>query len=259
MKMNMTSILNARWPAPKNIHAFTTLRYGFGLSAAPFDQFNLGNRDSEQGDDPSAVEKNREQLNQAFALPNAPCWLRQVHGVNVIRMDQRPKTTGDFLRDEPMADASVSSQKNIVLGILTADCMPVLFCDIDGSEVAGAHAGWRGLVDGVLENTVRAMRSEPANIMAWLGPAAGPLAYEIGVEVRDAFLQHDENAEKAFKPTRENHWHVDLYELARMRLRSVGIEKIYGGEHCTITEKDKFFSHRRDQRTGRMASIIWFD
>ncbi len=255
--MNQKTILTADWPAPENIHAFTTLRYGMGVSKLPFDQFNLGNRNDEQGDNPIDVEKNRELLMQAFSLPDHPHWLRQVHGIDVLRFDSAPNFTGDFNHDEPVADAAVTSQKNIVLSILTADCLPALFCNRDGSEVAAAHAGWRGLANGMLENTVRTMNSEPENIMVWLGPAAGPAAYEIGVEVRDAFVQYDKHAEVAFVLTRENHWKVDLYELARMRLQSMGISKIYGGEHCTISEEDKFFSHRRDQQTGRMASIIW--
>ena len=255
--MNPKTFLIANWPAPKNIHAFTTLRNGMGVSNPPFDQFNLGNRNSEQGDDPLHVAKNRELLMQACSLPSNPHWLRQVHGVDVLRFDKPASIADDFYLNEPAADASVTSEKNIVLSILTADCMPVLFCNLDGSEVAAAHAGWRGLANGVLENTVRAMRSKPDDIMAWLGAAAGPAAYEIGVEVREAFIQYDKHAELAFVPTRENHWKVDLYQLARMRLRESGVTKICGGEYCTISEADKFFSHRRDQRTGRMASIIW--
>jgi len=255
--MNQKNILPANWPAPKNIHAFTTLRNGMGVSRPPFDQFNLGNRNSEQGDDPIAVEKNRELLVQAFSLPDRPHWLRQVHGVDVLRFDGSPKPSGNYQQDEPVADASVTSKKNIVLSILTADCLPVLFCNTDGGEVAAAHAGWRGLANGMLQNTVRAMNSEPENIMAWLGPAAGPAAYEIGAEVRDAFVHYDKNAEVAFVPSRENHWKVDLYQLARMRLQSMGISKVYGGDHCSISEPDSFFSHRRDQQTGRMASLIW--
>lgn len=255
--MNSNSILKANWLAPKNIHAFTTLRHGMGVSRAPFDQFNLGNRYGDQGDDPGKVEKNRELLTQAFSLPNKPHWLRQVHGVDVLRFDEAPVITGDFNRDEPIADASVTAQKNIVLSVLTADCLPALFCNEDGTEVAAAHAGWRGLVSGVLENTVHAMHSKPENVMAWLGPAAGPGAYEIGTEVRDAFVQHDPHADAAFVSTRENHWKVDLYQLARMRLQGIGITRIYGGDHCTISEQKQFFSHRRDKVTGRMASIIW--
>ena len=255
--MKQKTILMANWPAPKNIHAFTTLRHGMGFSQSPFNEFNLGNRYSDQGDDANVVEKNREQLFQTFSMPSKPHWLKQVHGVDVLRVEKPPVISGDFHRDEPIADAAVTSQKNIVLSILTADCLPVLFCNIDGSEVAAAHAGWRGLADGVLENTVHAMRTAPENIMAWLGPAAGPQAYEIGAEVRDVFIVQDSKAEAAFIATRENHWRVDLYQLARLRLQEVGITKIYGGEHCTISEKDKFFSHRRDQQTGRMASLIW--
>ncbi len=255
--MSANSILPANWPAPKNIHAFTTLRRGMGVSKSPFDEFNLGNRNGEQGDDPEAVEKNRERLVREYFLPNKPHWLRQVHGVDVLRFENPPELMGDFLRDEPVADASVTSKLDVVLAVLTADCLPVLFCNEDGNEVAAAHAGWRGLADGMLENTVSAMRSRPENIMAWLGPAAGPQVYEIGAEVRDTFVQHDASARVAFAPTRESHWHVDLFQLARMRLQAVGVTKIYGGDHCTISELGSFFSHRRDQRTGRMASLIW--
>lgn len=255
--MNANCILQANWPAPKNIHAFTTLRYGMGFSAPPFNEFNLGNRNSEQGDDPQTVQKNREFLTQCFSLPNNPHWLRQVHGIDALRFEAAPVLTGDFLHDEPVADASVTSQENIVLSVLTADCLPALFCNEAGTEVAAAHAGWRGLADGVLENTIRAMNSKPENIMVWLGPAAGPASYEVGIDVHDAFIKHDAKAGTAFRPTRENHWKVDLYQLARMRLEALGISKIYGGDHCTIDEPDKFFSHRRDRVTGRMASIIW--
>lgn len=255
--MSQKTILTADWPAPENIHAFTTLRNGIGVSSPPFDQFNLGNRNTEHGDDPIAVKKNRELLMHACSLPNPPHWLRQVHGTDVLRFDSSPILSGDYLQDEPVADAAVTSKKNIVLSILTADCLPALFCNRDGSEVAAAHAGWRGLANGVLENTVRMMNSEPENIMAWLGPAAGPAAYEIGNEVRDTFIQYDRCAEVAFVQSRENHWKVDLYQLARMRLQSMGITQVHGGEHCSISDSESFYSHRRDKQTGRMASIIW--
>lgn len=251
------NILIADWPAPGNIHAFTTLRYGIGLSKAPFGDFNLGNRNSEQGDDPNAVEENRNLLLKEFTLPAKPHWLKQVHGTDVLRFDSIPVLTGDFRNDEQIADASVTSQKKIVLSVLTADCLPVLFCNEAGTEIAAAHAGWRGLADGILENTVRAMNTKSQDIIVWLGPAAGAAAYEIGIDVHDAFLKHDQNAALTFTPTRENHWRVDLYQLARMRLNAMGITKIYGGDHCTISEPENFFSHRRDRKTGRMASIIW--
>lgn len=257
MSIHSKSILPANWPAPKNIHAFTTLRYGMGVSKPPFNEFNFGNRASSEGDNPADVEKNRELLMQQFLLPAKPHWLQQVHGTDVLRFESAPEYTGNTFLDEPVADASVTSRKDIVLSILSADCMPVLFCNGDGTEVAAAHAGWRGLANGVLENTVHAMKSAPESLLAWLGPAAGPLAYEVGTEVRDAFTRNNAEAENAFTATRENHWYVDLYQLAIMRLRSLGMSKIYGGENCTISQPDSFFSHRRDQRTGRMASLIW--
>ncbi len=255
--MNPDNCIHAHWQAPGNIHAFTTLRHGMGISKPPFDSFNLGNRNGDQGDDPGNVEQNRECLVLNFSLPGKPHWLRQVHGTDVVRLENPPRVTGDFNRDEPVADASVTSVRNIVLSVLTADCLPVLFCNKQGTEIAAAHAGWRGLANGMLENTVRAMQSEPENIIAWLGPAAGPSSYEIGTEVRDAFVRHAPRAETAFVPTRADHWRVDLYRLARMRLQAVGITNVTGGEYCSISEPDKFFSHRRDKKTGRMASIIW--
>jgi len=255
--MRPDSILPANWPAPKNIHAFTTLRFGMGVSKPPFDRLNLGNRNGDQGDDPVLVEKNRQLLQTEFSLPGRPHWLRQVHGVEVLRFDETTEPSGDFLCDEPVADASVSSRKHTVLAVLTADCLPVLFCNRHGTEIAAAHAGWRGLVNGMLENTVHAMFDKPANIMAWMGPAAGPRAYEVGAEVRDAFIRHDKAASHAFVPTREHHWLVDLYQLARMRLQALGVGDVSGGEYCSISEPDRFFSHRRDKTTGRMASLVW--
>lgn len=240
--------LCADWPAPPGINALTTLRYGIGASSAPFDQFNLGSR---CGDEAGAVIANRAALESALALPAAPCWLQQVHGIGVARLGV------PTLGDEPEADASVTSEAGVVLAILTADCLPVLFCSDDGQELAAAHAGWRGLAAGVLETTVAAMRCSPQKIMAWLGPAAGPQAYEIGAEVRSAFLDHDSGAANAFTPTREQHWRVDLYALARQRLAAAGVTRIYGGGLCTISDPTRFFSHRRDARTGRIASLIW--
>ena len=159
--------------------------------------------------------------------------------------------------EEPEADACVTATPGTVLAILTADCLPVLFCSRDGSEIAAAHAGWRGLAGGVLEATVQAMHAAPGELLAWLGPAAGPEKYEIGAEVREAFLAHDPNADSAFVATRENHWRVDLYRLARQRLAAVGVTRVHGGGLCTISDPSRFYSHRRDARTGRMASLIW--
>ena len=243
--------IDARWPAPSQVRGFTTLRHGLGVSAPPFDRFNLGLR---AGDEADAVQRNRALLAEHARLPSAPCWLRQVHGTHVHRFDAPAD-------EEAEADASVTSEPGVVLAILTADCLPVLFCADDGREVGGAHAGWRGLAAGVLENTLAAMRTAPDRVHAWLGPAAGPQAYEIGQDVFDAFVSRDAHAESAFAATRPGHWRVDLYELARRRLHAAGMtpDRIYGGDLCTISEPQRFFSHRRDQRGGRMASLVWIE
>ncbi|MFD0739148.1 peptidoglycan editing factor PgeF [Lysobacter koreensis] len=250
-----TAWLDADWPAPASVRAFTTLRHGLGESAAPFDHFNLGNRYAASGDDPDTVEHNRALLVEHARLPGMPHWLRQVHGVAVERFD------GMASSHEPEADASVTSTPGSVLAILTADCLPVLLCADDGSEVAAAHAGWRGLAAGVLEATVAAMRTPPSRVLAWLGPAAGPQRYEVGVEVFDAFVARDWSAASAFVSTRPHHWRVDLYALARRRLIAAGLSDahIHGGGLCTISDPQRFYSHRRDQRTGRMASLVWIE
>lgn len=252
--------IRAGWPAPRGVHGLTTLRHGLGVSKVPFDTFNMGNCTAAEGDDPAAVARNRELLVEHALLPSIPRWLKQVHGAAVVRFGASPTPSGVGV-GLPEADASVTDEPGVVLAILTADCLPVLFCADDGSEVAAAHAGWRGLADGVLEATVAAMRTPPERLRAWLGPAAGPQRYEIGVEVYDAFVSRDWGAGSAFTSTREHHWHVDLYALARRRLASVGIapDSVSGGDLCTISERDRFFSHRRDQRTGRMVSLVWIE
>lgn len=235
------------------VRALTTLRHGAGHSAAPFDRFNLGNHRAASGDDPQAVVANRALTVDLFGLPATPRWLRQVHGTGVVRFD----APGDEPEDELEADAAVTATPGVVLAILTADCLPVVFAARDGREIGAAHAGWRGLADGVLEATVAAMRTPADHLVAWLGPAAGPLAYEVGQEVFDAFTRHHADAQQAFMPTRPGHWHVDLYALARQRLAAVGLTQVHGGERCTISEVDSFFSHRRDAHTGRMATLAW--
>jgi polyphenol oxidase len=247
--VNAASLLPAAWPAPPGVVAFTTLRHGAGVSAPPFDDFNLGAR---CGDDPQAVVANRGQLAALAGLPAAPQWLHQVHGTGVVRI-------ANAHHAEPEADAAVTDVPDTVLAILTADCLPVVFAADDGGEVGAAHAGWRGLAAGVLEATVAAMRTPAARLLAWLGPAAGPQAYEIGGEVRDAFLAHDSEAASAFAATRPGHWRLDLYALARMRLQRAGIAPgaIHGGGLCTIRDPLRFYSHRRDARTGRMATLVW--
>lgn len=246
--------LPADWPVPPGVHAFTTLRHGPGVSAAPFDRFNLGNRYAADGDDPATVERNRALLVEAAGLPSVPHWLKQVHGVDVVRCDGSPSEG-----HEPIADASVTATPGTVLAILTADCLPVVFAADDGREVAAAHAGWPGLSAGMLEATVAAMRTPADRLIAWIGPAAGPERYEIGAEVRDRFLAQDARAEVAFVPTRPGHWRVDLFAIARMRLARAGVARVHGGGVCTISDPQRFFSHRRDARTGRMATLVWLD
>jgi YfiH family protein len=259
--------LFANWPAPRKVHAFITLRHGVGVSLPPFDSFNLG---TNAGDEPGAVLQNRGLLIQSAGLPAAPQWLRQVHGTAVWRFDdgfagQVSGAAGSpddgACGDLPCGDASVTSTPGVVLAILTADCLPVLLCAKDGSEVGAAHAGWRGLAAGVVEHTVAAMSTAPGDLLAWLGPAAGPQTYEIGTEVYEAFVARDRHAAAAFVPTRPGHWRVDLYALARLRLQSAGVAAadIHGGDQCTISDPQRFYSHRRDQRTGRMASLVWMD
>jgi YfiH family protein len=254
----MSAALRAQWPVPANVHAFTTLRRGAGASVAPFDEFNLGNRHAADGDDPVIVDRNRIELVERFELPSPPHWLRQVHGTEVLRFDPDGVAQGAEL----IADACVTSTPGVVLAILTADCLPVVFAAEDGGEIGAAHAGWRGLASGVLENTVAAMHTPAAKLVAWLGPAAGPQAYEIGEEVFDAFVSQDARAASAFAATRPGHWRVDLYELARRRLAALGISRVHGGGLCTISDPQRFYSHRRSTseaggRTGRMATVVW--
>lgn len=251
-------ILPADWPAPPGVRAFTTLRAGPGLSAPPFDRFNLGAR---CGDDPAAVARNRAALVDGLRLPAAPRWLQQVHGVDVLRFDDPGQgvSATEPVAAEPVADAAVTAVPGVVLAVLTADCLPVVFAAGDGDEVAVAHAGWRGLAAGVLERTVAAMQGARGALSVWLGPAAGPGRYEVGEEVRDAFLAHAASAAAAFTATRPGHWRVDLYALARQRLADAGVPaaRVHGGGLCTISEPARFFSHRRDRSTGRMATVVW--
>lgn len=246
--------LRPDWPAPAHVHALVTTRLG-GVSAAPFGSCNLGDH---VADNPQAVADNRALLElalQRIAPAQAPQWLKQVHGLNVVTPPSEPTQRRVWI---PEADAATTTQAGVPLTVMTADCLPVLFCDRAGTRVAVAHAGWRGLSDGILEKTA-AQFDAPDQVMAWLGPAIGPQAFEVGAEVRDVFLSHDRAAEAAFTrvDARPGHWLSDLYLLARQRLHAVGIEAVYGGGHCTWTESDRFYSYRRDSRTGRMASVIW--
>lgn len=247
-------LLRADWPAPPGVVALTTRRRGAGVSPAPFDQFNLGNASAPDGDRRENVERNRALLQQGLQLPSAPHWLRQVHGIRVLRVAAAPAARAA----EPVADAAVTAVPGVVLAVLTADCLPVVLTARAGDEVAAAHAGWRGLAAGILEATVAAMRTPPPLLLAWLGPAAGPGDYEIGQDVYDAFVGPDPAAATAFVGTRPGHWRVDLYALARQRLQAAGVAAtaIHGGGLSTLADPD-LFSHRRDRRTGRMATLAW--
>lgn len=243
-------LLRADWPAPPGVRALTTLRCGLevGVSAPPFDRFNLGDR---CGDDPEAVAHNRAALRWLAELPAEPRWLRQVHGTRVWRFH-----AGDAVQDVE-ADAAVTSVPGEVLVVLTADCLPILLCAADGSEVAAVHAGWRGLAAGIVERSIAAMRTPPGRVLAWIGPAAGPARYEVDAAVRDPFVAGDPGAAAAFAPTHPGHWLCDLPRLATMRLQRLGVGVVHGGRHCTISDPQRFYSHRRDGRSGRMASLIW--
>jgi YfiH family protein len=244
-----TAWREAAWPVPSRVRGGTSLRGGDGLSPPPFDRLNLGLR---CGDDPALARANRERLATWLQLPSAPHWLDQVHGTAVVRLASPPSGG-----PEPVADAAVTAAPGVVLAILTADCLPVLLAARDGGEIGAAHAGWRGLAAGVLEATVAAMATPASGLVAWLGPAAGPRAYEIGAEVREAFLAHDPAAATAFAATRPGHWRVDLYALARQRLAAAGVASVHGGGECTISDPARYFSHRRDGRSGRLATLAW--
>jgi len=235
------------WPAPANVKAVTTTRAG-GVSEPPFDSFNLADH---VGDDPAAVRQNRNILQQSLQLPAAPAWLNQVHGDMVVDVSQ--------CGERPSADAGYCTRTGSVCTVLTADCLPVLLCDQDGTRVAAAHAGWRGLAGGILESSIKVLDTDPARLVVWLGPAIGPMAFEVGDEVRQVFVDQHAQAVGAFNATTGGRWLADLYRLARIRLQAVGVDAIYGGGLCTLTDREQFYSYRRDGATGRMASLIWLD
>lgn len=236
------------WPAPAQVRAAVSTRQGPGVSAPPFERFNLG---ASCGDDVRAVAANRRALEQTLALPRTPHWLRQVHGIAVH------EAAGAAASEPPVADAAATRLRGEPLVILTADCLPVLFCAADGSEIAAAHAGWRGLAGGVLEQTLRHMRAPAGAVMAWLGPCIGAASYEVGAEVREAFIANDPAAAACFAPTRPGHWRCDLAGLAQRRLRQAGVAGIYGGGFDTLADP-RFYSYRRDAaRSGRFGSLIW--
>lgn len=232
------------WPAPRGVRALTTTRSG-GISSPPYASLNLGDH---VGDDPAAVRENRQRLRAALHLAAEPRWLEQVHGTHCCDAGSGQCTVP--------ADAQYTNQPGVVCAVLTADCLPVLLCDVRGQRVAAVHAGWRGLLHGVIENSVQAMGRD-SEVLAWLGPAIGPTAFEVGPEVREAFLGYDPAAEVAFRVASDGKWLADLYQLARQRLARCGIAQVYGGEYCTYRDTGRFFSYRRDGQTGRMATLIW--
>ena len=255
--MSQINFITPNWPAPANVKALQTTRVG-GVSKSPYASLNLG---AHVNDDPIAVAKNRQLLSPY--LPSEPVWINQVHGIEVI------DAAGSSCLQN--ADASFTTKSNVVCVTMTADCLPVLLCDTAGTVVAAVHAGWRGLCDGVIEAAINKMLVPPSEILAWLGPAIGPNAFEVGKDVREQFMLKDNQAGLAFKPQpffkpHDDHklndkWLCDMYLIAKQRLNKLGVTKVYGGgvneDFCTYTDEARFFSFRRDNVTGRMASMIW--
>ncbi len=241
----MNNLIIPAWPAPAAVHALVTTRQG-GASTGPWASFNLA---SHVGDDAAAVAANRALLRQS--LPADPPWLTQVHGTLCV--------DAGAVQSGVEADASFTRQRGVVCAVLTADCLPVLLCDDQASVVSAVHAGWRGLADGVIEASVAAMAVPGERLMAWLGPAIGPTAFEVGADVRDAFLAHDAQAAQAFTPLAEDKWLCDIYQLAQQRLHALHIHRITSTDFCTVRDIDRFYSFRRDGVSGRMASCIWLE
>ena len=245
--MNAGNFLIPDWPAPANVRAASSLRIG-GASEGPFASFNLA---MHVGDDAATVDENRRRLHEDLRLPAEPVWLNQVHGTHVVEAVSQPTP--------PTADASVARSPGQVCIVMTADCLPVLFCDRQGTRVAAAHAGWRGLVGGVLAQTIAALAAPPQELLAWLGPAIEQPAFEVGEEVREQFIARNPANAYAFDRNERGRWQADLYALARQELTRLGVQQIHGGGFRTHADAEKFFSYRREQKTGRMASLVWMD
>lgn len=233
------------WPVPATVRALVTTRAG-GVSSGPYASLNLG---IAVNDDPAAVAENRRRVRAH--LPAEPRWLKQVHGVGVVHADSVTTLVE--------ADAATTRTPGVVCVVQMADCMPVLLAARDGSIVGIAHAGWRGLAGGVVERTIEAMNAGPASIIAWLGPAIGPNAFEVGDEVRAAFVADDASAATAFRPLQAGKWLADLFALARQRLQRAGVAAVHGGGLCTVADPTRFFSHRRDRISGRMGAFLWIE
>ena len=267
--------LTRDWPAPANVHAATTLRSG-GVSCGVYASLNPA---LHVGDEADLVKQNRQLIKASLGLPGDPVWLDQIHSNRAV--PAHPPLGGRGDSDLQQADASYTAESGVVCAVLTADCLPLLVCTVDGSQVAAIHAGWRGLLAGVIGNTITAMQIPPsppfakggiemeltclplckrgieADFLVWLGPAIGPECFEVGAEVRDVFLEKSPAFTPAFKQHSNDKWLADIYQLARIDLAMLGIDKIYGGDFCTVTEQERFYSYRRDKQTGRMATLIW--
>ena len=235
------------WPLPRRVRALSTLRPG-GVSESPYASLNLA---AHVGDHAARVQQNRRRLHRAAGLPCEPLWLEQVHGCEVVEVDGRAGM--------PRADAAFAASPGRVCAVMTADCLPVVLVDNAGTRIAVAHAGWRGLAGGVVEATVAALGGDPADLVAWLGPAIGQGAFEVGPEVRNAFIGRLPGAEVCFERNRQGHFQADLYALARIVLARAGVESVLGGGWCTATDAARFFSYRRDGVTGRMATLAWLE
>lgn len=241
--MSVALVLDADWPAPPGVRAVSSLRTG-GVSSGPYASLNLA---AHVGDRPAAVARNRARLAAALELPSEPCWLEQVHGATLADLDR-----GDPRR----ADAAVTRRPGVVCAVLTADCLPVVLAEPEGPGIAVAHGGWRGLAAGVLARTV-AEFARPETLLAWLGPAISAAAYEVGEEVREAFVGPKPALEPAFRANSRGRWQADLYALARALLTEAGVTRIYGGEYCTYADAGRFYSHRRGAPCGRQATMVW--
>lgn len=241
----LESLIIPDWPAPVRVRAVSTTRQG-GVSPPPYASLNLAEH---VGDAPACVAENRRRLAAMAGYPAEPAWLEQVHGIHTV--------AAETVRAPVAADAAWTRTAGRPCAVMTADCLPVLLCDRAGTVVAAAHAGWRGLAGGVIAATVARMDTPSTELLAWLGPAIGPAAFEVGEEVRAAFLELDADNAGCFRPSPAGRWLADLYDLARRQLRRLGVAAIYGGEFCTFSEPERFFSYRRENRTGRMATLIW--
>lgn len=247
--MHRDSFIYPNWPAPARVKSLSTTRVG-GFSESPWDSFNLAQH---VGDAPDRVDENRQLLMQFGQLPEAPNWMDQVHGCEVITQGTHPSSSS------AQADACYTDQPEKVCAVMTADCLPLLLCDRQGLQVAAIHAGWRGLIAGVIEQGVSRFSGESGELLVWLGPAIGAKHFEVGSEVKAAFEEIDSNAKKAFRKSSNGRWLCDLYLLAKQRLNKLGVSKVYTDDYCTFSDSQRFFSYRRTGQTGRMATMIWIE